>query len=407
MHQWDFSLKRANFHVVDAIQATGTSTTLHALSGCILVDSTRRGKRYPDALAKTVPIWCAVLNRASHALYGTNTADVPLMVPADAVSASERAQMEARLGDWRDTLLASDWTVPRLEKPLCPLFVHPGDMGSLPPNAEQVHHVVLVSASAVSDIPGEHGAVYVQGAGDDHESWALGLTPELFWRHRSLLLDPNLARSEREMLIRELVVQRASETQGRLPWLADGGCDVTWIGSTCLAVAQRPLGYVFSEQEREGFALIIHASQPASSSADAGTGIAPQEEDGILRLGIPEGKRGLNEFSRALPNAVEAATDALLRAKTHGRGVLVCCTDGCHVSGGLVVAVLAASFDEHRALLSTVPARSEHRRTLSKDITRRRLQWVVGASERISPSRAHLQRVNAFLIGPHRAVRME
>jgi len=29
----------------------------------ILVDSTRRGKRMPDALSKTVPIWCAVINR--------------------------------------------------------------------------------------------------------------------------------------------------------------------------------------------------------------------------------------------------------------------------------------------------------------------------------------------------------
>ena len=31
----------------------------------ILVDSTRAGKRLPDALSKTVPIWCAVINRAT------------------------------------------------------------------------------------------------------------------------------------------------------------------------------------------------------------------------------------------------------------------------------------------------------------------------------------------------------
>lgn len=28
------------------------------------MDSTRRGKRIPDALSKTVPVWCAVINRA-------------------------------------------------------------------------------------------------------------------------------------------------------------------------------------------------------------------------------------------------------------------------------------------------------------------------------------------------------
>src|SRR5579862_2661942 len=30
----------------------------------ILVDSTRKGKKMPDALSKTVPIWCAVINRS-------------------------------------------------------------------------------------------------------------------------------------------------------------------------------------------------------------------------------------------------------------------------------------------------------------------------------------------------------
>jgi tRNA A64-2'-O-ribosylphosphate transferase len=31
--------------------------------GCIIVDSTRRGKRFPDSMSKTIPIWTCVLNR--------------------------------------------------------------------------------------------------------------------------------------------------------------------------------------------------------------------------------------------------------------------------------------------------------------------------------------------------------
>jgi tRNA A64-2'-O-ribosylphosphate transferase len=31
---------------------------------CIIVDSTRKGKRVPDALSKTIPIWCATINNA-------------------------------------------------------------------------------------------------------------------------------------------------------------------------------------------------------------------------------------------------------------------------------------------------------------------------------------------------------
>lgn len=32
--------------------------------GCIIVDSTRKGKRFPDSMSKTIPIWTCVLNRS-------------------------------------------------------------------------------------------------------------------------------------------------------------------------------------------------------------------------------------------------------------------------------------------------------------------------------------------------------
>jgi tRNA A64-2'-O-ribosylphosphate transferase len=70
----------------------------------IIVDSTRSGKRLPDALSKTIPIWCAVINRASVAR-GTasnqlQTWDMGLHTPPGAVSAQEHAQIEARLDHW-------------------------------------------------------------------------------------------------------------------------------------------------------------------------------------------------------------------------------------------------------------------------------------------------------------------
>ena len=65
----------------------------------ILVDSTRRGKHLPDALSKTVPIWCAVMNRLlspspEYSEYH-RIERVKELVPA-----SEHAQMEARLEGW-------------------------------------------------------------------------------------------------------------------------------------------------------------------------------------------------------------------------------------------------------------------------------------------------------------------
>lgn len=32
--------------------------------GCIIVDATRKGKRFPDSMSKTIPIWACVINRA-------------------------------------------------------------------------------------------------------------------------------------------------------------------------------------------------------------------------------------------------------------------------------------------------------------------------------------------------------
>lgn len=54
-NQWSFNPRRLNKHVALAAARRG---------GVLVVDSTRGGKRLPDALSKTVPIWCAVLNAA-------------------------------------------------------------------------------------------------------------------------------------------------------------------------------------------------------------------------------------------------------------------------------------------------------------------------------------------------------
>ena len=48
----------------------------------------------PDALSKTVPIWCAVMNRL---LFEELPDSHRLQTPEDVVSASEHTQIEARI----------------------------------------------------------------------------------------------------------------------------------------------------------------------------------------------------------------------------------------------------------------------------------------------------------------------
>lgn len=83
-------------------------TTFSLRCSMILVDSTRSGKRVPDALAKTVPTWCAVINRAVQRKYPDKHKedwDLRLYCPSSAVSAQEKSQIEARLDGWVDALV--------------------------------------------------------------------------------------------------------------------------------------------------------------------------------------------------------------------------------------------------------------------------------------------------------------
>lgn len=51
----------------------------------------------PDALSKTIPIWCTVLNRV---LFADQSNVHALRTPEHAVGASEHAQIESRINDF-------------------------------------------------------------------------------------------------------------------------------------------------------------------------------------------------------------------------------------------------------------------------------------------------------------------
>ena len=69
---------------------------------------TRAGKRIPDALSKTVPIWCAVVNRAIDLAHNkSDDWDIHLYTPPGVVSTQEHSQMVARLDEWATRLRVS------------------------------------------------------------------------------------------------------------------------------------------------------------------------------------------------------------------------------------------------------------------------------------------------------------
>lgn len=50
---WEFNLARINLHIVEKCIEKG---------GLVIIDSTRKGKPYPDSFNRTIPIWIGVIN---------------------------------------------------------------------------------------------------------------------------------------------------------------------------------------------------------------------------------------------------------------------------------------------------------------------------------------------------------
>eukprot|EP00736_Rhodelphis_marinus_P014112 Rmarinus@m.12898 len=187
---WAFSVRRLNIHVAQAAIRNG---------GVVLVDSSRRGKRMPDSFTKTVPIWCAVLNQALKILQPSLPWDpYSLKVHvAPWILKEEASTIDMLTSTWTKSLLS---TIPNLThvlsdavKPFYPVFVSSQSdvtTESLQKLGETYNLVICVQASRVveSGRLRERGWTYIQGAGDDQENWALGLTPAVFWRHVAYVL---------------------------------------------------------------------------------------------------------------------------------------------------------------------------------------------------------------------------
>ncbi|KAF0904895.1 hypothetical protein E2562_038633 [Oryza meyeriana var. granulata] len=216
---WAFSTARLNLHLALLAGERG---------GCIIVDSTRRGKRFPDSMSKTIPIWCCVLNRAieRHRLQTINrgsgvdldmSAAVPNREAGKTFGASnwdnsvhlpvwvldtERNAIEGRIEEWTTQFESCGADIHSLalslQKPLRPLWISQKTciwLNEVPElESWDFTPIILVSASASGAIAtqrmtSEFSWHYIPGAGDDEESWARGLTPTLFWKHSYDLLD--------------------------------------------------------------------------------------------------------------------------------------------------------------------------------------------------------------------------
>ncbi|KAK9360521.1 tRNA A64-2'-O-ribosylphosphate transferase [Lipomyces starkeyi] len=389
--QWGFSLRRLNLHIIDLVARSG---------GIVIVDSTRRGKRMPDALSKTVPIWCAVLNNA---MFGVGK----LYTSPTAVSRSEHAQIEAQIGTWTQQFLVRRCGIDiakicaHLDKPLRPIWVTPDVSLILPPEPptfDEFHAIVLCTASRTVQDGAERrqGYTYVQGAADDQEAWASGITPNLFWINKELLLKS----TDHEV---EQIIQNG-QLKGGQPDFESPGIgnstrllDITAIADTGIYIGKKKQSAINHYNDITDFNTIIDLSTSPTALPDTQT-----TNKEILQLPIPDGKKGSKQFRADLPRIIAFFERTCLSNKARSESIspeiclLILCDTGSDFSVGAALAILSLYYNEEGHIDENNKERIKNR--IDKDLVRRRRTLIV-VHRKVNPSRATLLAVNSVLMG--------
>ncbi|CAK7263360.1 tRNA A64-2'-O-ribosylphosphate transferase [Sporothrix epigloea] len=386
--QWKFSLRRLNLHLLSLMRESEAG-------GCIVVDSTRRGKRMPDALSKTIPLWCCVLNRARF----PNDTDVhALYTPPSVVSASEHSQMLARVPDFVENLLGLGVLTDvdsegGGHRPLRPAWVTPDmpwpDVDGL---RDRFDVILCCTSSRVPDADrhADNAGDYIQGAADDSENWASGLTPELFWGHHEQLLDSPEA--DVVALIRAISAACIASTNPTAS--VDSPSRPTWTSTAitpCLAAGQW---------------MGTSPSVPAAASANVCQIIfVRQTTDAATWVRTPacmvvglgkQDKIAGRTLRYALPQICNFVAAFLQKSALSTPMVRVLCPTGRDISIGAALALLCFCFDANGEPPTADVLRSPA--VFNKDVIRVQLARIMAAMPHANPSRATLQSVNSFLM---------
>ncbi|KAI9260805.1 tRNA A64-2'-O-ribosylphosphate transferase [Sporodiniella umbellata] len=362
VNKWDFSVKRNNMHL---------ATLIAQHKGCIIVDSTRKGKRFSDALSKTIPIWCSTINR-TYDMLGKQDWDKAFYSLPSIVPRSEHDQIADQIPKFVEKLLESGYNLynlaPILEKPFRPLWYSPQSLESLmlsKPNFDDLPFwpVICLSASEAVDhgYQSRPGYLYVQGSGDDHESWSHGLTPDIFWNNREYILESKAQCEER---VKECVKNSLSSKSIKKTY--------TFIRPTPIAIGNK-LSTVFD--------VVIDCTDKESELPFTDYLDLPTDSTTKGRRAIPEN----------IKKAIEFAREPL----SENQKILIHCEEDTDQSVGLLLAILTEYFDVEGNLCL------ENRPPVDKKVISKHLVRITSCWSKASPKKATINRVHEhFLSSP-------
>lgn len=405
----------------------------------MIVDSTRKGKRFPDSMSKTIPIWTCVLNRAilnyRMALGGLHVSendlndlgqnstywDCSLHLPLW-VSQTEKLMIESRLERWTKELEASGADIASvassLKKPLRPLWISQKTviwLNEVPDyDSWGFTPIILVSASSSCGNYQHHTSSefswnYIAGAGDDEESWSRGLRPDLFWKHAHDVIrsDPASCKQKIADIVEKDRVRRAQRgkkapqvsarpsklvTESKFPPERPldldtktvieneqlfGEVSLCWLGSTNVAVGRTQLA-----MEVDPDNCILHCDKESN--------VSPMNSGFHLHLPIVDSKHDRFSLLRHLPSALDFSQTQL----HEGRKLLVCCQNGEDISICICLAILTLLYDEAGNFNDGKSFNNSH---ISKFELRRRLVFICKFAVNARPSRGNLRQVFNYL----------
>jgi len=333
----------------------------------------------PDALSKTVPIWCCVINRL---LFPQHPQFHELYTPPQVVSASEHAQIASLLPTFLSSLLAIELGVGEYEsqisKPLRPFWITPASPLISTANVfDNFHPVICCTVSRREN--GEGG--YIQGAGDDTENWAHGLSSSLFWSNLDTLL--STPESELPYFIEELVGLAATATAPAEQLRCLKPTRSLFVG---------PIAAIPKTHLDHGQWTITLTSKITDERTW-------RTSDTRLDVGLGPHKLGSRNLRDALPLIVNFLEKGISRGDhettDREKRIIVACETGKDLSIGVALALLCLFFNDRGDL---VEGYESERLLVNKTFIRRRLGWVSTSMPDANPSRATLQSVNSFLM---------
>jgi tRNA A64-2'-O-ribosylphosphate transferase len=227
------------------------------------------------------------------------------------------------------------------------------------------------------------GGGYIQGAGDDTENWAHGLSPPVFWANKELLLStPEL---ELPDLIETLVTRAAAvgTVGGHMRCLKPTSCLFIATIADLLKnnMAPAALRVLLLPKITEGNTWHTSSTQ--------------------LDVGLGPHKLGSRNLRTALPLIIDFFRKSLTPQKTAAgqehqvkMKIFIACETGMDLSIGVALAILCLFFDDQGNLLREPSQRTN----IDKNFIRSRLGWISTSMPDANPSRATLQSVNSFLM---------